>query len=157
MPLLWRMFIWTRYKISFRIIATKSPEIDTWDPFHWYGLTLISTGKSNYIHYKVQDEITYLFPNFRGSTLTLLGLKVNHASKRTSALTVMTIFGSHIFISSPQHWVRGKRNIPGRQRPYRNCWYPVDPRNPDNNRHNAATANWAYLYPYWANLGILVV
>ena len=34
-----------------------------------FGLTLILPGISNYIHYKVWDEITYPFPNFNGVTI----------------------------------------------------------------------------------------
>ena len=33
------------------------------------GLTLIPAWMSNYNHYKVQDEITYPFPNFNGATV----------------------------------------------------------------------------------------
>ena len=47
---------------------------------HWYvnknkamanrpGLTLIPAWKSNYIHYKACDEITYPFLNFNGATV----------------------------------------------------------------------------------------
>ena len=35
-------------------------------PFYKHGLTLIPASISNYIHYKVWDEITYQFPNFSG-------------------------------------------------------------------------------------------
>ena len=35
--------------------------------FCWYGLTLIHVRISNYIHYKVWDQITYPFPNFKGA------------------------------------------------------------------------------------------
>ena len=34
-----------------------------------HGLTLIPTLISNYIHYKVWDEITHPFPNFKGCTV----------------------------------------------------------------------------------------
>ena len=38
-------------------------------PFDRYGLPLIPAGISNYIHYKMWDEITYLFPNFNGAAV----------------------------------------------------------------------------------------
>ena len=39
------------------------------DPFYLCGLTLIPAWISNYIHYKVGDEITYPFLNFNGATV----------------------------------------------------------------------------------------
>ena len=36
---------------------------------YWHGLTLIQTWISNYIHYKVWDDIAYTFPNFNGTTV----------------------------------------------------------------------------------------
>ena len=41
----------------------------TSSPFNLRGLTLISAWISNYIHYKVWGEITYLFLNFNGATV----------------------------------------------------------------------------------------
>ena len=38
-------------------------------PFYWCGLTWIPAWISNYIHYKVWDEITYPFPNFNSCTV----------------------------------------------------------------------------------------
>ena len=38
-------------------------------PFYWHDLTLIPAWISNYIHYKVWDEITYPFLNFNGATV----------------------------------------------------------------------------------------
>ena len=38
-------------------------------PFYKHGLTLIPVWISNYIQYKVWDEITYPFPNFNGATV----------------------------------------------------------------------------------------
>ena len=35
----------------------------------WYGLTLIPAWISNYMNYKMWDEITYPFPNFNGATV----------------------------------------------------------------------------------------
>ena len=40
-----------------------------WDPFYGQGLTKIPPWISNYIHYIVRDEITYLLPNFNGATV----------------------------------------------------------------------------------------
>ena len=38
-------------------------------PFYWPSLTLILAWISNYIHYKMRDEIRYPFPNFNGATI----------------------------------------------------------------------------------------
>ena len=38
-------------------------------PFHRHKLSLISTRKSNYIHHKMWDEITYPFPNFNSEAV----------------------------------------------------------------------------------------
>ena len=40
-----------------------------WGPFYQHGLTLIPIWISNYIQYKVWDEITYPFPNFNGANI----------------------------------------------------------------------------------------
>ena len=40
-------------------------------PFYWHGLTLISAWISNYIHYKMWDEIIYPFLNFNGATVEI--------------------------------------------------------------------------------------
>ena len=40
-------------------------------PFYYHGLTLIPAGMSNYIYYKVWDEITYPFLNFNIATISL--------------------------------------------------------------------------------------
>ena len=42
---------------------------DPRDPFYLHGLTLIPAWIWNHIHYKVWDEITYLFLNFNGATV----------------------------------------------------------------------------------------
>ena len=46
------------------MIAGAMSPCTTRAPLYWHGLTLILTWISNYIHYKVQDEIAYPFPNF---------------------------------------------------------------------------------------------
>ena len=38
-------------------------------PFYWHGLTSIPAWISNYIHYKVWNEISYHFPDFIGGTI----------------------------------------------------------------------------------------
>ena len=38
-------------------------------PIYYHGLTLIPAWISNYIHYKMWDEITYPFLNFYGATV----------------------------------------------------------------------------------------
>ena len=47
----------------------QGEEPESWAPFHLHGLTLIPAWISNYIHYKVWDEITYSFLNFNGATV----------------------------------------------------------------------------------------
>ena len=42
---------------------------DTKGPFYYNGLNLIPAWKSNYIHYKVWDVITYPFLNFNSCTV----------------------------------------------------------------------------------------
>ena len=41
---------------------------EIWDPFHWYGLSLIPAWISNHMHSEVPDKITYLFLKFSGAT-----------------------------------------------------------------------------------------
>ena len=78
--------------------------------FYLYGLTLIPAWISNYIHYKVWDEITYPFRNFNGATVevwewminftlhitghvnTFLRLKLIHISKSAPRSTIMWVF-----------------------------------------------------------------
>ena len=43
--------------------------LETWGLFYKYVLPLISAWISNYIHYKVRDEITYSFVDFNGATV----------------------------------------------------------------------------------------
>ena len=58
-------------------ISVKECETDTHilihanisGPFYQHGLTLIPAWISNYIHYKVWDELTYPFLNFNGCTV----------------------------------------------------------------------------------------
>ena len=44
------------------------PNTFSWGPFNLYGLT---AWIGNYIHYEVWDEITYPFPNFNCTKMTL--------------------------------------------------------------------------------------
>ena len=46
-----------------------SQSISISGPFHYHGLTLIPAWINNNIHYKVWDEITYLFKTFSGATV----------------------------------------------------------------------------------------
>ena len=86
---------WWRTTTSYLI--SSSP----WGRFYKHGLTLIPAWISNYIHYKVWDEIIYPFLNCNGATveveewisnfiphftgacdyLSMLGFKLNHVSK----------------------------------------------------------------------------
>ena len=50
--------------MSLQNIMTITMHEDTWGPFYKYGLTLIPTWISNYIHHYMRDEITYPFLNF---------------------------------------------------------------------------------------------
>ena len=43
-------------------------------PIYLHGLTLIPERISNYIHYKMWDEISYPFLNFNGCTVENLGM-----------------------------------------------------------------------------------
>ena len=88
----------TNHPISF--VAAGDDQVKTTSgPFYLHGLTLISAWISNYIHYKLWDEITYPLLNFNGTSLgmnkwfhptfywacdylSMLGLKLNHISKR---------------------------------------------------------------------------
>ena len=42
---------------------------DLWSPFNWHDYTFITAWISNYIHYKVRDEIAYPFPKFNNCTV----------------------------------------------------------------------------------------
>ena len=46
-------------------------------PFQLTLLTLIPTWVSNYIHYKVYDDITYSFPNFTGAAVNIWEWLIN--------------------------------------------------------------------------------
>ena len=52
-----------------RVTGLSVGHHDTGDPFYTHGLTLISAWISNYIHYKICDEIAYPFLNFNGCTV----------------------------------------------------------------------------------------
>ena len=52
--------------ISGRVCGSN---FDTSGPFNLHGLTLIPAWISNYIHYKVWDEITFPFLNLNGATV----------------------------------------------------------------------------------------
>ena len=56
--------------IAYDYVVIKSP-------FYKHGLTLIPAWISNYINYKVWDEITYPFPNFNGVTVEVWEWKSN--------------------------------------------------------------------------------
>ena len=46
------------------VTSIPGGDIHLWAPFYQHGLTLILAWISNYIHYKLWDEITYPFLNF---------------------------------------------------------------------------------------------
>ena len=50
-------------------LFTRLGNPDLRSPVHWHGLTLIPVRLSSYIHYKIWDEMIYLFPNFNGATV----------------------------------------------------------------------------------------
>ena len=43
--------------------------MSTWGPFSWHGLTLIPVWITNYMHYKMWNEITSPFPDFNVTPL----------------------------------------------------------------------------------------
>ena len=51
--------------VSYFHISVSAPR----NPFYYRGFILIPTGISNYLRYKVCDEIIYPFPNFSGTTI----------------------------------------------------------------------------------------
>ena len=72
---------------SFQQYCPSLPKVPTWicriisqrklmhnrGPFYKHGLTFIPARISNYIHYKVQEEITYPFPNFNVAVVEIWG------------------------------------------------------------------------------------
>ena len=50
-------------------VLSEDYNFNTCGPFYWHGSALILAWISNYIHYKVWDEITYPFLNFNGATV----------------------------------------------------------------------------------------
>ena len=51
------------------IVAGAVICLSCWDPVYEHGLTVILAWISNYIHYKIWNEVTYLFANFNGATV----------------------------------------------------------------------------------------
>ena len=41
----------------------------SWGSVYWHGITLFPAWIRNYIHYKVRNQITYLFPKFNGAAV----------------------------------------------------------------------------------------
>ena len=56
-------------EIVFICVVVPIVKFYTWGPFCKHGIILIPEWISNYIHYKVGDEIPYPFPNFHGATV----------------------------------------------------------------------------------------
>ena len=78
--ILWIKYIWRSFKTSLIIVEfphdiTKSnlhfTDFLIKSPFYWHGFTSILACTSNYIHYKVWDEITYPFPIFNDATVEI--------------------------------------------------------------------------------------
>ena len=67
-------FLWD---LIFLEISSANLNGIIWGPFYYHGLTLILVWISNYTHYKMWDEITYPFPNFKGGTLKDIG-RIKH-------------------------------------------------------------------------------
>ena len=64
-----RGYIWPIFSYSSEMFVGIGAIIRMpWEPLYWHGLTLIPAWISNYIHYKVWDEITDQFPNFNDYT-----------------------------------------------------------------------------------------
>ena len=91
-------------------------------PFYEHWLTLIPAWISNYIHYKVWDEITYpfLFLNFNGCLgvdkqfhpthyngcyyLSMLGFKLNHVSERGPGHNTAGVEAKHVYPWAPFYY-----------------------------------------------------
>ena len=56
-------------RVRSKVMMLHVNTIPAWGLFYYHGLTLIPAWISNYIHYKVWDEITYAFLNFNGATV----------------------------------------------------------------------------------------
>ena len=78
---------------------------------NWCGLTLISAWISNYSHYKVWDEITYPFPNLKGSTIEVwqwISNFIPHFIMAYLACNYLSMLGLKSFWVSkkgPQAWI----------------------------------------------------
>ena len=51
------------------LIGVRRNYLYTWGPFYYHGITLIPAWLSNYIHYKVWGELSFLVSNFYYSTV----------------------------------------------------------------------------------------
>ena len=65
-------------------------------PLYWHGLTLIPAWISNYIHYEVQDEITYPFPNFNGAVVEVWEWISNFIPHLTGLVITYPCWISHL-------------------------------------------------------------
>ena len=77
-----RLFRFMKAPMSLQNIMTTTMHEDTWGPFYKYGLTLIPTWISNYIHHNMRDEITYPFLNFNEGGYRLILLSIMSKKKR---------------------------------------------------------------------------
>ena len=99
--------------------------IDIWMLFmgnSWpHGLTFISAWMSNYIHYKMWDEITYPFPNFNGATFAVCEWISNFIPYFTWHVIIYPCWKGPMFTMTPTIDVSGGstsflRNSPEREK-----------------------------------------
>ena len=64
----WRHHEWRQSWQALWQLSDFSVDKRYWGLFYQYGLTLTLTCISNYIHYRVWNEVNYPFPNFNGCT-----------------------------------------------------------------------------------------
>ena len=79
-----QLMAWCRqarfYLVSFNSIPVYANQLWSfyqWDLFCQMESTIIISWMSNYIHYKVWDEVTYSFPNFSGAAVEVWDWKRN--------------------------------------------------------------------------------
>ena len=63
-----QLYQWLSARLRY-LQCVNNGDNEAWCPFCQYGLTLIPAWISDYVHYKVWDAITYLFPNFNSATV----------------------------------------------------------------------------------------
>ena len=84
------------------VLVTLSPKFRR-VPFTYYWLTLIPASISNYTHYKMCDEITHTFPNFKGCIIEVWELISNFIAHLTwHMITYPCVAQAHLSIRIAQ-------------------------------------------------------